>query len=684
MNRYRHKKEDGSPKFTNRLLEETSPYLLGHAHNPVDWHPWGDEAFDQARREDKPVLLSIGYSSCHWCHVMEEKSFEDLEIAEYLNAHYISIKVDREERPDLDGLYMAAVQRITGGGGWPMTVWLTPDRKPYFGGTYFPPRDGDRGARMGFLTLLSRLCEVYRTKRDEVETQSEQLVEAIRVEVTQGDRSEIPGKETFGHFFSWAENSFDSEQGGFGAAPKFPRPAVLQALLRYGQRTGNKTAIEMVKKTLFAMAEGGMYDQVGGGFHRYSVDAAWLVPHFEKMLYDNAQLVWAYLEAYQVTHEPFFAKIARETLDYVAREMTSPQGGFYSATDADSEGEEGTFFVWSKQEIMDLLGEEDGRFFCQTYGVTEEGNFEGKNIPFLSKPRQESAQLERVRKKLYEARKKRVPPLTDDKILTSWNGLMIAAFAKGGFVLKESRYTEQAIRAASFLLENVQKDGCLLRSCRNGKAKVGGFLDDYAFFTAGLLDLFEATGEVRWFNEAKRFTDQLIDRFWDSKGDGFFLTSSEHEKLPTREKPYYDGAEPSGNAVAALTLLRMESFTSEVVYGDRGRRIFQIFGEVVEQIPHAVPFLLCALDYQLDEAMEIVLVDSQGGSALSDLLRRTYLPNAVRVVATNEVIGSVAEVIPLVKGRVGVDGKPTAHVCRKQVCGLSLTDVKKLEEEISR
>ncbi|MGH7820391.1 MAG: thioredoxin domain-containing protein, partial [Candidatus Binatia bacterium] len=540
----------------NRLVLERSPYLLQHAHNPVAWYSWGDEAFERAKKENKPVLLSVGYSTCHWCHVMEKESFEDEEIARYMNEHYVSIKVDRERRPDVDGVYMAAVNALTGGGGWPMTVWLTPDRKPFYGGTYFPARDGDRGERIGFLTLLKRLSAIYEESPEQVAASAEQITSHLQRALgssTSGVSSPNLGASA-DEAFSQLGSSFDEKYGGFGRAPKFPRSVTLEFLLRYHRRTGNEKAGTMVVKTLEAMARGGMYDQVGGGVHRYSTDARWLVPHFEKMLYDNALLVVAYLEAYQATGRDDFARVGSEILRYVSREVTSPDGGFYSATDADSEGEEGKFFVWTPKEVEKILGPKRASWFNAYYGVTKEGNFEhGTSIlhvaatleeiakRFGKEPDELRAELERAREQLYEVRKKRVPPLRDDKILVSWNGLMISAFARAAQTLGEPEYAKRAATAAEFILTKMRAGGRLNRSWFEGRAEGTGYLDDYAFLAQGLLDLYESTFEPRWLAESIALHDVIENHFRDAKDGGFFMTPDDSEGLLAREKPEYDG-----------------------------------------------------------------------------------------------------------------------------------------------
>ncbi|MEO7667941.1 MAG: thioredoxin domain-containing protein, partial [Polyangia bacterium] len=550
--RTHHLEQDGAsgvgrPRFTNRLALETSPYLLQHAHNPVNWFPWGDEAFAEAARLSRPVFLSIGYSTCHWCHVMEEESFEDEEIATFLNMHYVSIKVDREERPDIDAVYMSAVQQLTGSGGWPMSVWLNAAREPFFGGTYFPPRDGARGVRHGFLSLLADLSQTFQRDPERVGKAAAALVEAVRRAMQGGAGAgahigpgtvagALPGREVIDGTVEFFKRSFDAVHGGVRRAPKFPSNVPVRLLLRHHHRTGDAEALNIATVTLEKMAAGGLYDQLAGGFHRYSTDARWLVPHFEKMLYDNALLVIAYAEAFQVTGRGDFARVARETCDYVLREMTDAGGGFFSATDADSEGEEGRFFVWTAEEIRQHLGEGDiTRRFLEHYDVRPGGNWEGNTILNVPRPDEEAwAALADARARLREVRARRVPPARDDKILTSWNGLMISALAVAGRLLDEPRYRDAAACAAAFALEHLRgPDAELRRSFKDGRAGQSGsndgFLDDYAFLVAGLIDLYEATFDPRWLGEALALAHQTERRFADAAGGGWFMTSHAHE-----------------------------------------------------------------------------------------------------------------------------------------------------------
>ena len=687
--RTHHLQPDGTPTYTNRLILEPSPYLLQHAHNPLNWYPWGAEAFARAKKENKPILLSIGYSTCHWCHVMERESFEDLEIATYLNQHYIAIKVDREQRPDLDGIYMTAVQTMTGRGGWPMTVWLNPDREPFYGGTYFPPRDGGRGVQTGFLTLLKRLREVYDQQPAQVQAAAKELRDILQQSLTPQAGQGLPDATVLRKAAAAFAKTFDPEFGGFGRAPKFPRSVVLEFLLRYSRRTGDTTVRNMVVKTLEAMANGGMYDHIGGGFHRYATDREWQIPHFEKMLYDNALLTLAYLDAFQVTGRTDFADIAREILDYVSRDMTAPQGGFYSATDADSDGKEGAFFAWTPAQIKTVLDAQAARLVIAYYGVTEQGNFEGKNILRVARPLAEVAKelqldlpqakriLQAARQKLYQVRQKRPRPLTDTKVLTSWNGLMISAFARAGQVLNAPEYVLRATRAADFLLSTMKIGQRLRRSALDGVVSGEAYLDDYAFLAAGLLDVYEATFELRWLRQALTLQQQLDARFWDNQAGGYFMTGRDTETVLAREKPHYDGAEPSGNSVAIQTLLRLAELTTDDLYRQRAKQALQAFIGQLKKAPDSGPRMLAGVDFLLDAAKEIVIVKPNQHTSAEPLLarlRQTFVPNRVlSIVAEGDDLAQQQTVIPVLEGKTAMGGHVTAYVCEKQVCGLPTT-----------
>ena len=652
---------------------------MQHAHNPVDWRPWADEAFAEARDRDVPVFLSVGYSTCHWCHVMEEESFEDLEIAEVLNRLFVPIKVDREERPDVDSVYMQAVQLLTQQGGWPMSVFLTPDRKPFYGGTYFPPRDGARGARVGFLTLLRELDKVYAQERARATGAAEQIARAVKESLAADRPTSAPGLHVLHGAMSYFADVFDPAEGGVRRAPKFPSSLHTRFLLRYTQRTGDEQALRMATLTLTKMALGGIYDQVGGGFHRYSTDARGLVPHFEKMLYDNALLVPAYVEAWQATGETFFRDVAADVLDYVAREMTDAGGAFWSATDADSEGEEGTFFVWTPAQLAAVLGEEEGARATKLFGASDLGNFEGKNVLSLSRvpDEEERAFLRRVRPKLYAARAKRPPPLTDRKVLTGWNGLMISAFARAGLALGRSDFVERAARAAGYLLRVHRPGGRLARTSMDGIARHAGLLEDHAFLAAGLVDLFEATGEVRWLDDARALHEELDARFADRENGGFFRAPSDGEELLAREKPGYDGAEPTGNSVAALTLLRLEAITGEARWRESAERVLRCFGALLAGAPGALGEMLLAVDFALADVKEVVLVRPRGGAdaPLLDVVRSRFLPHAV-LVRTEEG----ASEPPLVRDRPALRETPTAYVCVRGACQLPVTEPDELRK----
>jgi uncharacterized protein YyaL (SSP411 family) len=656
---------------SNSLIHEKSPYLLQHAHNPVDWRPWGDEAFQKARAEDKPIFLSIGYSTCHWCHVMERESFEDQDIAALLNRHFVPIKVDREERPDIDRVYMLFVQATTGSGGWPMSVWLTPDLKPFFGGTYFPPEA--RYGHPGFRQILERVAEAWRLDRAAVLDSSGDMLEQIRRHAQAAPAGSLDAGLLDSGFYAF-RRTFDSRHGGFGGAPKFPRPAVLEFLLRYHARTGNREALEMVLATLTQMGRGGIRDHLGGGFHRYSTDDRWFVPHFEKMLYDQAQLAVAYLEAYQLSADEFYADAARSTLDYVLGDMTAPNGGFYSAEDADSVIDpakpavkgEGAYYVWTKAEIDAVLGPAEAERFARAYGVEERGNaheFAGKNILSLVDVGQ--ALPPAVRERLLEARCRRVRPHLDDKILTAWNGLMISAFAKGAQVLADGRYLEAARRAADFVLARMHDPaaGTLLRRFREGEAAVSAFLDDYAFFVQGLLDLYEAEFDVRRIETAIRLSETMIARFEDAAAGGFFATTADEPSLVLRLKDDYDGAEPSGSSIAILNLLRLGRITGRKAFEDTAAKALAAFATRLAAVPEAMPQMLAALEYSRSKPVQIVLAGSrQAVEPFLAELRRRFLPFAVVLLADHAPVNYPAA------------ETATAYVCENFACRLPTPD----------
>lgn len=687
---------DATPKHTNRLADETSPYLLQHAHNPVNWYPWGDEALEKAKAEDKPIFLSIGYSACHWCHVMERESFENEAIAAILNEHFISIKVDREERPDLDDIYMSAVQMMTGSGGWPMTVFMTPDRKPFYGGTYFPPED--RQGRPGFPTLLNALVKEWGTNRDKINDSAEQLTAMIQKNFAMtADETGAVTATVLDAGVQQLAQSYDAQFGGFGDAPKFPSSPSIALLLRQHARTGDKNALEMATVTLDKMYFGGMYDHLGGGFHRYATDDIWLVPHFEKMLYDNGQLSKVYLDAYQATRNPRYKHVAEDIFRYQLRDMHSPSGAFYSTEDADSEGEEGKFYIWSKAEILGALGSEDGELFCTYYNVKPIGNFQSHepyhanlNILHMTKPHEDiakdmgmepealEARLAPMREKLLEIRSKRVRPGLDDKILTSWNGLMISAFAKGYQVIGDERYKDAAESAAQFVLDSMVVDGTLMRTHRDGRSKLPAYLDDYAFMAVALIDLYEATFDVKWLLHAQELTEQMKTKFWDTENGGFFYTGDDHLHLIARTKPTYDGAEPAGNSVAAEALLRLSKLVDEPAYADMVGQMISMTKSNLERAPRAFLYMLGAVDFYLHPPKEIAIAGSpDGASDLLAALHEEYIPNKVLAFIDPDAADNerLVEHVPLLAGKSLVDGKAAAYVCKDFACQRPVTTV---------
>ena len=693
--RTRHLQPDGWAKYTNRLFLESSPYLLQHAHNPVNWYPWGDGAFDTAKKLNRPVFLSVGYSTCHWCHVMEEESFEDEKIARYLNENYVCVKVDREERPDIDSIYMTAVQALTGRGGWPMSVWLTADRKPFYGGTYFPAHDGDRGALTGFLTILEKINESFHAGDGRVENAGRQITEAIQKMMDTKPGNRLPGKEILQTAATFYRQSYDPKFGGLAGAPKFPSSLPVRFLLRYHQKTHDKDILKMAENSLTQMAGGGMYDHVGGGFHRYATDDHWLIPHFEKMLYDNALLAVAYLEAWQATGNDDFKRIVNEILRYVSRDMTSPDGAFYSATDADSltdEGhmEEGWFFTWTPDELERVLGKDRTKIVKKYYSVGMSPNFEGRYILHTEKTAAETASelhitqkelvnvINESKKLLYAERNKRPAPLRDEKILTSWNALMISAFARAGFALNNPDYIDQAVRSARFIMDNLYIDNRLYRSYKDNQARHNAYLEDYAFFIAALIDLYEATHEIDWLEKALELDDVLKAFYEDPDNGGFFITSSDHETLIAREKPTYDSAIPSGNAVAVLNLLRLHSFTTDYRYKQRAEKTFRFFSERLNSNPTALSEMLLAVDYLLDSPKEIILITPagkpEGANSLLEAFKNHFLPNRILVVADEKQVADHAEIIPLVGGKKAINGIATAYVCESGTCKLPTSD----------
>jgi uncharacterized protein YyaL (SSP411 family) len=652
--------------MANRLADETSPYLLQHKDNPVDWYPWGEEALARAREEERPILLSIGYSACHWCHVMERESFEDPEIAAVMNELFVPIKLDREERPDLDSIYMEACQAMTGQGGWPLNVFLTPGQVPFFAGTYFPP-----DSRMGmpsWRSVLEAVARAWEERRGEIEAGGDRIAERLRggalLRPVEGDLDPAAldaAAETL-------RTSYDRANGGFGSAPKFPPASALEFLLRRGET-------EMSAHTLRAMASGGIYDQVGGGFARYSVDPYWLVPHFEKMLYDNALLARAYLHGWQVTGDPLFRTATEETLDWALREMRGPEGGFYSALDADSEGEEGKFYVWTVEELREALaGEPDADDAIAWFGATDRGNFEGRNIPVRGPG--EPERRDAWRKRLYEVRAKRVWPGLDDKRLTSWNALMISALADAGAVLERDDYLDAARGTADFILRELRDSGGrLLRTWKDGQAKLNAYLEDHAFLLEGLISLYEATFDPRWFGEARALADTMIERFADEENGGFFETSSDHEQLVARRKDLEDHPIPAGNSSAAYGLLRLAALTGAHAYAESAESVLLLLAEIAPKHPHAFGHLLQALDFRLAQVREVALV-GEGLRPLERVVRGEFRPHLV-------LAGGEPDGVPLLEGRDPVDGRATAYVCEQFACKAPVTEPDQLEALLS-
>ncbi|HEX7059890.1 MAG TPA: thioredoxin domain-containing protein [Solirubrobacterales bacterium] len=650
--------------MANRLAGETSPYLLQHSDNPVDWYPWGSEALEHARDGDRPILLSVGYSACHWCHVMERESFEDPETAAYMNEHFVNVKVDREERPDVDALYMEAVQAISGHGGWPMTVFLDPDGVPFFGGTYFPPDEG-RGMP-SFRMVMEAVVDAFATRRDELRERAA----GTRAQLGAIGRIEPSPESPDGALLEGAEDvlraAADPENGGFGGAPKFPPALALELLLARGERT-------VVEKTLDAMLAGGIYDQLGGGFSRYAVDAVWLVPHFEKMLYDNALLARAYLHGWQVLGHARYRRACEETLDWALREMRGPEGGFYSALDADSEGEEGRFYVWTPAEMREVLGDEADSII-DFYGVTERGNFEERNVLHLAggAAAPEPEGLAEARKALFEARSKRIRPGLDDKRLASWNALAIAALAEAGAVLEREDYLDAARACAEFVLGRMREDGRLLRTYKDGEARLNAYLEDHSFLLEALLTLYESTFELHWFEEAQNLADAMITRFGDPERGGFYSTSEDHQALIARRKEIGDHPIPSGNSSAAMGLLRLAALTGERSYEQQAEGVFRLFAKAASQRPEAFAHLLRALDFHLSPTKEVALVGNDLNE-MATLVRSQFRPHIVLAAGPE---GTQAPA--LLQERTTVDRQPTAYVCEHFTCKTPVTTPEEL------
>ncbi len=689
-------------KHHNRLIFEKSPYLLQHADNPVDWYPWGPEAFEKARKENKPVFLSIGYSTCHWCHVMARESFEDSEVARLMNQVFVSIKVDREERPDIDNVYMMVCQMMTGSGGWPLTIIMTPDQKPFFAATYIPKER--RFGRMGMLELIPRIKELWTTRRDEVLSSANEITAALQ-QVSQDAPGEELDETTLDLAYEQLAKRFDEQHGGFGGAPKFPTPHNFLFLLRYWKRTNTERALQMVEKTLQAMRRGGIYDHIGFGFHRYSTDSHWFVPHFEKMLYDQATLAIVYTEAYQATGKEEYAQTAREIFTYVLRDMTAPEGGFYAAEDAESEGEEGKFYLWTEEEIRQVLGSEEAALIVKIFNIEEGGNFieqvtgrrTARNVLHLTKSVKELAselkmsdydlqkRLQAMRQKLFTYREKRIHPHKDNKILTDWNSLMIVALAKGARVFDEPRYAQAARGAVDFILKNMcTSDGELLHRYRDEQAALPAQVDDYAFLIWGMLELYETTFKVRYLQIGLDLNRDLIKHFWDVDNGGFYFTADDGEKLLVRQKEIYDGAIPSGNSVEMLNLLRLGRITANSHLEEKAAKIGRAFSRSVKQSPSAYTQLMVAADFGVGPSYEVVIAGKSQAKDTKEMLkaiRRQFIPNKVVILRpTEQESPDIDHLAEFTKHHLSIEGKATAYVCLNYNCRLPTTDVNKMLE----
>lgn len=695
-------------KYSNRLKDEKSPYLLQHADNPVDWYPWGEEAFKKAIEENKPIFLSIGYSTCHWCHVMEHESFEDPEVAKLMNDVFVSIKVDREERPDIDNVYMTVCQMLSKGGcGWPLTIFITPDKKPFFAATYIPRQS--RFGRTGMIELIPNVAEIWETQRDKILRSANKITSALQ---QSNQTSDSQGQEldisTIKLAYNQLAKRFDSKSGGFGTAPKFPSPHNLLFLLHYWKRSGDEKALDMVEKTLQEMRLGGIYDHIGFGFHRYSTDPEWLVPHFEKMLYDQAMLAMAYIEAYQATGKKEYQKTAREIFTYVLRDMTAPGGGFYSAEDADSEREEGKFYIWTEDEIRKTLEKEKGNLFIDVFNVQKEGNYSeeasgkqaGKNILHLRQPlsrissqfkvpeNEIEESIESARYKLFSLREKRVHPHKDDKILTDWNGLMIAALAKGAKAFNEPKYVDSARRAVDFILNRMRtSDGRLLHRYRDGKAGIQANVDDYAFLIWGLFELYEASFDTNYLKTALDLNNQLVKYFWDEKSGGFYFTPHDGEALLVRQKEIYDGAIPSGNSVAMLNLLRLGRITANSDLEERAAKIEKTFSYQLKRSPSAFTMSMSALDFGLGPSYEVVIAgksNAKDTEAMLSALRSQFIPNKVVLFRpTEEESPDITRIAEFTKGQLTINGKATAYVCKNYICDMPTNNINKMLDHLN-
>jgi hypothetical protein len=685
----------------NKLINEQSPYLLQHAYNSVDWYPWSDEAFEKAHSENKPIFLSIGYSTCHWCHVMEKESFEDVEVANLMNAAFVSIKVDREERPDIDGIYMTVCQMLTGSGGWPLTIVMTPDKKPFFAGTYFPKLG--RYGRAGMMELVPKLDQLWKTKHKDINQSAEEISNAlIKSSVYSG--GDIVSSEILDQAFNELSKRFDSEKGGFSKSPKFPTTHNLTFLLRYWKKSNNEHALFMVEKTLQEMRLGGIYDHIGFGFHRYSTDSIWLVPHFEKMLYDQALLAIAYTEAYQATKNGLYEQTVKENLEYVSRDMRSINGGFYSAEDADSEGEEGKFYLWTIDEIKKILGEDSG-LFIDYFNLEEDGNWVdpmqggkvGTNILNIKKNKNEvcrqyqlstnelEIKLSLAKKKLLENREKRIRPLRDDKILTDWNSLMISAFSKAAQVFKEKKYTEIAESAVKFILEKLTtKDGRILHRYRNGKSDIAGNLDDHAFFIAALLDFYETSFEVEYLYHALKFHEDLVKYFWDENDGAFFFTAVDSEKLLVRQKNIYDAAIPSGNSIALMNLNRLYRFTSKTEFEEKVAKMIRTYSRTIKDSPSAYTQFLSGLYFHYGPSQEIILVGDENAEIHDYLaiLNESLLPNRVTMLKRKKDAHLLSKIAEFTEQYSTIGGKTTVYFCENFSCKMPITSNQALAKNL--
>ncbi|MEL3957318.1 thioredoxin domain-containing protein [Caldifermentibacillus hisashii] len=668
-------------KNPNRLINEKSPYLLQHAYNPVDWYPWSEEAFEKAKSENKPVFVSIGYSTCHWCHVMERESIENEEVARILNEKFVSIKVDREERPDIDSIYMLVCQMMNGHGGWPLSVFLTPDRVPFYTGTYFPRES--RYGMPGFKDVLNYLYQQYTENPDRIKDVGAQVKQALELSREKGEQTSLT-KETIDNAFQYYKQTFDPQYGGFGEAPKFPMPHSLVFLLMYAKFCENQEALNMVTKTLDGLARGGIYDHIGYGFSRYSVDEKFLVPHFEKMLYDNALLAMAYTDAFRMTKNARYKKTTEEIIKYVLRDMVHPDGGFYSAEDADSEGEEGKFYVWTPEEVKDVLGEQLGTLFCQAYDITKQGNFEGKNIPNLIISDLESIakaegissaelaeKLETARQRLFQHREKRVRPFRDDKILTAWNGLMIASLAKAGRVFHQASYVQAAEKAVSFIRDNLIQNGRVMVRYRDGEVKNKAFIDEYAFLLWGYIELYESTFAPFYLEEAKKLADNMMDLFWDDHAGGFFFSGNDDEPLLVRQKESYDGALPSGNSVAACQLLRLAKLTGDFTLEEKVQQMFQVFSKDIHDYPNGHAMMLQSVMLSQQAMKEVVIVMDDETKEVVDFIQHiqeNFHPEISLMAVKRNEQAKLSEIAPFIEDYAMINEKPTIYVCENFQC----------------